>query len=226
MASASPKPPRYYNDSVFINCPFDEDYKPILRAIVFAIYDSGFISRCALEEIDSGQNRLERILRIISECKYGIHDISRTELGHANLPRFNMPFECGLYWGSQHFGSDWHAKKKLLVLDSEANRYRNSLSDIAGQDIKAHDNNPCTAIDRVCTWLSSHSRRQTIPGGTEIWRRYEVFLAELPAILAEAGVTSDEINSLDYYGYYTKFVEKWLKIREAQAREGRNSRRR
>ena len=37
---------RLYEISVFINCPFDNKYRPILRAIVFAIYDSGFIPRC------------------------------------------------------------------------------------------------------------------------------------------------------------------------------------
>lgn len=28
-----------YNDFVFVNCPFDGDYKPILRAIVYALLD-------------------------------------------------------------------------------------------------------------------------------------------------------------------------------------------
>lgn len=217
MRKSLTRPPRHYNDSVFINCPFDNKYRPILRAVVFAVYDSGFIPRCALEQMDSGPNRLGRILGIISECRYAIHDISRTELGRTNLPRFNMPFECGLYWGSQHFGSQWHYDKKLLVLDSEGDRYRDSLSDIAGQDIKVHHNDPRAAIDRVRTWLNSHSRRRTIPGGAEIWRRYELFRAELPAMLRAAKVTRAEINSLDYYVDYTKFVEKWLRIREARA---------
>jgi hypothetical protein len=218
MANPLTRRPRGYNDSVFINCPFDNRYRPILRAIVFTIYDSGFIPRCALEEMDSGPNRLERILRIIAECRYGIHDISRTELGRTNLPRFNMPFECGLYWGSQHFGSDWHSEKRLLVLDSQGDRYRDSLSDIAGQDIKVHSNDPRMAIDRVRTWLSGHSRRRTIPGGAEIWRRYELFRRELPAMLRQARLTRRELDSLDYYVDYTKFVEKWLRSREAKAR--------
>ena len=35
---------------MFINCPFDAVYEPLFDAIVFAVYDCGFIARCALEE--------------------------------------------------------------------------------------------------------------------------------------------------------------------------------
>jgi len=73
-----------YNESVFINCPFDKDYKALFDAIVFTIFDCGFIARCALEENDSSVNRIEKIYAIISECRYGIHDISRTELDPDN----------------------------------------------------------------------------------------------------------------------------------------------
>lgn len=225
MASFPTRRPPRYNDSVFINCPFDENYGSILRAIVYSIYDCGFIARCALEETDSGPTRLGRILQIISECKYGIHDISRTELSRANLPRFNMPFECGLYWGALYFGAGWHAEKRLLVLDSERDRYRDSLSDIAGQDIKVHNNEPRAAVEHVRTWLNSRSKRQTIPGGAEIWRRFEAFSLELPAMLEECQITRAELDSLDYYHDYTKLVEQWLKISEANARERQNSRR-
>ena len=31
-----------YRDSLFINCPFDEEYLPIFRAIVFTVAACGF----------------------------------------------------------------------------------------------------------------------------------------------------------------------------------------
>jgi hypothetical protein len=34
---------------VFINCPFDDTYKPIFEAIVFVVNDLGFVAGCALE---------------------------------------------------------------------------------------------------------------------------------------------------------------------------------
>lgn len=80
-----------YNDSVFINCPFDDDYKPILRAIVFAVYRCGFYPQTALDEDDGTDLRLLKIIRKMKNCRYGIHDLSRIELNKANFPRFNMP---------------------------------------------------------------------------------------------------------------------------------------
>ena len=65
----------HYNDNVFINCPFDLVYKPLRDAMVFAIYDCGFIARCALEEEDASQVRIDNIYNIIADCRYGIHDM-------------------------------------------------------------------------------------------------------------------------------------------------------
>ena len=72
---------RSRSTDVFINCPFDDTYKPIFEAIVFAVYDLGFVARCALEVDDSGEARLTKITRIIEQCPYGIHDISSVGLG-------------------------------------------------------------------------------------------------------------------------------------------------
>ncbi len=65
--------------SVFINCPFDAQYRPLFEAIVFAVFACGFRPRCALEIDDASQVRIDKIFKIIAECKYGVHDISRTE---------------------------------------------------------------------------------------------------------------------------------------------------
>jgi hypothetical protein len=142
--------PVQYEDNVFINCPFDQEYKPIFYAIIFAIHDAGFVARSALEISDAAQNRFEKIVKIISESKYGIHDISRTELDPVNsLPRFNMPLELGLFLGSRKFGSREHRTKVCVILDKEPYRYQKFISDIAGQDIFSHDNDPRKAIEKV-----------------------------------------------------------------------------
>jgi len=108
----------HYEDNVFINCPFDEEYKPIFDVIIFTVHDAGFVARCALEISDATQNRFEKIVKIISESKYGIHDISRTELDPLNsLPRFNMPLELGLFLGCRKFGSRKHSTKVCVILD-------------------------------------------------------------------------------------------------------------
>lgn len=80
------------NYSVFLNVPIDRTYRPLLEAAVFAIYDCGFVARCALEDDDSSRIRVDKIYDLISESNYGIHDISRVTLNYPHrLPRFNMP---------------------------------------------------------------------------------------------------------------------------------------
>jgi len=69
-----------YEDSVFLNVPFDQKYRRLSDAMVFAVHDCGFIARSALEVEDSGQARVEKILNIIEQSKLGIHDISRAGL--------------------------------------------------------------------------------------------------------------------------------------------------
>ena len=90
---------KHYALNVFVNCPFDAEYKSTLfPAIIFTIYDCGFRARSALEDEDGGKNRLDKIFSIINSSKFGIHDISRTELDRdTNLPRFNMPLELGAF---------------------------------------------------------------------------------------------------------------------------------
>jgi hypothetical protein len=90
---------------VFINCPFSSDYDEHFQAITFTVQRSGFKPRCARESDDGGEVRIDKILRIIRESPYGIHDISKTEPDPVSgLPRFNMPFELGLYLGARTFG--------------------------------------------------------------------------------------------------------------------------
>lgn len=103
-----------YETGVFINCPFDASYRPIFEAIVFCVADCGYRPRCALEADDSGEVRVEKILNIVSGCRFGIHDLSRTELdGATGLPRFNMPLELGFFLAAKRFGAGKQKRKRF-----------------------------------------------------------------------------------------------------------------
>ena len=152
-------PIRLRSKDVFINCPFDDKYKPIFDAIVFAVRDLGFIARCALEIDDAGEVRLDKIVRLIGQCAYSVHDISSVGLGlGTNLPRFNMPLELGLDLGCKRFGNRAQRMKACLILDSDPYRYRASISDISGQDIHSHGARPESAITELRNWLASLSK--------------------------------------------------------------------
>lgn len=116
------KPPA--SKSVFINCPFDDGFKPILRAMVFTIISSGHHPRCALDATDGAEVRVSKIAKMIGECDWGIHDLSRIELDPgAGVPRFNMPMELGLHLGARLFGRGRHRRKRALILEADPHRY-------------------------------------------------------------------------------------------------------
>lgn len=193
---------------VFVNCPFDEAYKDIFYAIIFTVFDCGYNVRCALEVQDSSEVRIEKITKIIRECKYGIHDISCTELDkNSGLPRFNMPFELGMFIGAKRFGDNRQRKKVCLILDKERYRYQRFISDIAGQDVQSHKNDVHEVIKVLRNWLQNASGRTVIPGGSEILRRYQLLKSDLPVLCAKLRLDVDEMIFSDYIN----IVSIWLK---------------
>jgi len=101
-----------------VNCPFDDAYRLIFESIVFVVHDCGYIARCALEVDDASQVRIDKIASIISACRFGIHDISRTEPDAVTgLPRFNMPLELGMFLGAKRYGRGEQRQKSCLILD-------------------------------------------------------------------------------------------------------------
>lgn len=198
-----------YDRSVFVNCPFDPDYAPVFDAVMFAVHDCGFIPRCALEEDDSARVRVDKIYDIIEACRLGIHDVSRTELDPAlGLPRFNMPLELGVFLGARRYGRARHQEKRCLVLDRERFRYQAYLSDLSGQDIRAHGDDPMKAIRAVRDWISQFTPDDVLlPGGKKMAERYALFLRDLPALLAAVSIERGEL----IYNDYTTLVVGWIK---------------
>jgi hypothetical protein len=185
------------SSDVFINCPFDDGYKPLFEATVFTIFDCGFRPRCALEADDGAKVRVEKIKDIIKECPLGIHDISRVQLSSSGFPRFNMPFELGLFLGAQCFGPQKQRDKKCLILDTEKFRYQKFLSDIAGQDIQAHEGDVDKLIKIVRRWLIQFAPGKKLPGEKKIQDKYRVFRERLPKICDLAGVDEHDLTYID-----------------------------
>lgn len=197
-----------YSWNVFINVPFDDQYSLLRSALVFAIYDCGFVPRCSLEEDNGGNVRFGKILALISESRFAVHDISRTELDPVNgLPRFNMPLELGVFIGAKEFGGSRHKTKNCLVLDIERYRYQKFLSDIAGHDIYAHANDAKKLIGCVRDWLNVASEGKPMPGGRAIFNRFEKFRAQLPAMCDAIPIGEDELTYVDF----NHFIEAWLR---------------
>ena len=193
-------------DDVFINCPFDRAYDPIFKAIVFSVYACGFRPRSALELDDGGQTRIDKLYGLIGECRYGIHDLSRTEFDDVNqLPRFNMPLELGLFLGAKRFGGSAQSAKRALILDVERYRYQRFISDLAGMDIHGHGGDAVAALRKTRDWLANVSRR-VLPSGDRVARLFQSFLADLPTLAADLEFDPNSVPYVDF----ERMIVGWL----------------
>ena len=203
--------PKDYDINVFINCPFDQKYLKLFHTLVFAVTDCGFIARCAQEDDDGSEVRVQKILRIIRECRVGIHDISRTEVSpKSRLPRFNMPLELGMFLGAKQYGTGKQGEKKCLVLDKEPYRYQQYISDIGGQDIHSHNGDDATVVQIVRDFLGGLQPGIITPGPEMIHKRYVAFSNELPVLCQKFGIEPAKVNFKDY----RTFAQTWLKDRK------------
>ncbi len=196
---------------VFINCPFDSEYQPIFQAILFTLLACGMRPRCALEEDNGAEVRLLKITKIIEECDFGIHDISRTESDQVSgLPRFNMPFELGLFLGVKH---GQQQKARTLILDRERYRYQTFLSDIAGQDIRSHDNQPQKVVAAVRNWLATNLKNRDFPGDKKLNKLLRSLSQEWTSILHKLGHSPEHLTFVDH----VKILNSWLEENASDA---------
>ena len=164
-----------FNRNVFVNCPFDDQYKPILQAVLFCLVVLELKPRLATERSDAGEQRIIKIRELIASSRYSIHDLSRCEARYAGeLSRLNMPFELGMDFGCRYYGGTRYSKKVILVLEEERYRYQKAISDLAGSDIEAHGGDYEAAVRIVRRWITEQNRSQKL-GTRRIFSLYEDF---------------------------------------------------
>lgn len=184
----------HYN--VFINCPFDNSYFPLLKPLLFTIVYIE-LNPMISETSDSGEVRLTKIRNLMAVSKYSIHDLSRIEpIKRKDYPRFNMPFECGIDFGLKMSLHEDYSEKKFLILDKEQFRYQKIISDISGNDIKAHKNEPEQVVKVVRDWFKP--TKKDIPRHKEIWLAYNEFEFDYEQILIGEEYDPKDINALTF----------------------------
>lgn len=185
-----------FRDNVFVNCPFDDDYLPLLRPLLFCIIYLGMTPRIALEALDSGAPRFDKIVSLIRQSKFAIHDLSRLQSSTAGeFFRLNMPFELGLDVGCRLFRSGQASGKKCLILEAERYRYQIAISDLSNSDIAAHSNDPVRAVTAVRNWLNNEASLRA-PGPAEVWSRFNEFMAANYDVLKLRGFSDADVDRL------------------------------
>ena len=199
---------------MFVNCPFDADFRQMMLAMVFTIQRLNFHPRLALERNNSAESRIQKIVGLIEESKFGLHDLSRMESKAANeLARMNMPFELGIDFGCKHLKIGKWSEKKILILDSGQYRYQAALSDLAGSDIRSHKNKTKKAIREVRDWLVVESR-QAGPSFRSIWSDFNYFNSFLADELEKIGAKPKDIDQTPV-AEVMRYMELWFDTRDS-----------
>jgi hypothetical protein len=197
-----------FDKNVFINCPFDKDYTPLLRTLSFVLLYLELEPNLS-QTLSSSTIRINQIKQYIKNCKFSIHDLSRSKaLEKGELPRFNMPYELGLDIGASEYGGKKLQNKKALILETDKYHYQKVLSDIAGQDIANHNNDPKVLTLKVRNWISDNSPGKIIPSQSQIWYAFNQFSADLLTSLSST-YSMSEIEEMPI-GDYIKFAKDWL----------------
>jgi len=185
-----------FDENVFVNCPFDAEYLPLLRPLLFTIIYVGLTPRIALETLDSGEPRIQKIVTLIRESKFAIHDLSRIEARRkGEYFRLNMPFELGLDVGCRLYRDGPWAQKRCLVLEAKRYRYQAAISDISNSDIAVHNNDPESVATEVRNWLNNEAGLKA-PGPSAVWGAFLDFMATNYDELKQRGFSDRDIERL------------------------------
>lgn len=186
-----------FSKNVFINCPLDPEYFPLLKCLLFTIKKIGFTPRLALERHDSGEIRLQKIKQLIEESKYSIHDLSKVVAENkGDYFRLNMPFELGLDLGCRDYHIlEKYRGKKFLILEKEKYTTQKALSDLSFADCKYHKNEPEEMVYEVRSWFVETGLKG-IQSASTIWDEYNYFYTNLFQEKKSVGFSKKDIERI------------------------------
>lgn len=185
-----------FEKNVFINCPFDESFYPLLRPILFTVIYLGLNPRIATERFNSGEARVNKIIELITDSKFAIHDLSRIKATKSGeYFRLNMPFELGLDIGCSQFKPGKWSRKFCLVMVAEKFKYQAAISDLSNSDVAVHRNDPEDVIAEVRNWLN-HTCGLKADGPSRILAIFNEFTATHYRSLKSRGFSDSDIEKL------------------------------
>lgn len=202
-------PGNTFSRNVFINCPFDAEYVPLLRPLLFTVVYLGYHPRIAAERFDSGEQRIQKICSLLTESKFSIHDLSRTQARRrGEVYRLNMPFELGIDIGCRLFRAGETRNKMCLVLESKPYDYQKAISDLSGVDVKAHGQEPERLVRHVRNWFVTNDLHTAV-SAAKIWDDFNEFMADFYQKREREGFRNEDLQAMPI-PEYVSFIKQWL----------------
>jgi hypothetical protein len=196
------------NDAVFINCPFDAEYEPLLRVLLFTVIRCGLHPRIARERLESAEPRISKLVELIKDTRWGIHDLSRIKAKKkGEFYRMNMPFELGLDIGAKIFSKN-HEDKKVLIIAEKPFDHQIGLSDLSNSDIRYHKSDAETLTHEVRNWFRE-SGLNSLPPGSRVWDDFNAFMSDFEIKRAMEGYKDADIRNMPV-PEFLDFIKRWV----------------
>lgn len=203
-------------DNIFINCPFDKKYKPMLDAMLFTVVYCGYEPRISSEKFNSFELRLLKIKELIKKSKYSIHDLSRMKSSkQGEYGRFNMPFEIGLDYGCKVYGGNKHKDKKCLILAERKYAYQKAVSDLNGIDIASHNSKPENLVRKVRNWIRGNLSSGDIESPYDLWTYYLEFTAHFGLSMTDRNFKKKDIEEMPVKEFLD-LMKDWVKKKKSK----------
>ncbi len=164
--------------SVFLNIPYDSQFEDLYLAYIVGLTQLGLKINATLAVPNQG--RLDRIVELIEESDFSIHDLSRIETS-SGIPRFNMPLELGL---ALYRSRATHGRHRVFVFEKKRYRMQRSTSDISGVDPQIHHGRPRGVMVGLRNIFHQTDRTTSVP---EMLTSYRAVKRRLPELRRVAG---------------------------------------
>ena len=187
---------------VFLNYPFDEDFKHFSLALHFAVVAARLIPICAFDLTSPDRPRLEMLIDAIVGCNYSAHDLSRIRgEGDQNIARMNVPVEMGMaIFHASHSQREQHRCAFFVPTPHE---HRLVVSDLGGLDPPCYDNDESTLVSKVYEWLrtivpTDDFNTQPTPRILEGFQEFKVRLSKVNGSGIDGQPSHDEAQEVMY----------------------------
>ena len=145
----------YKDSAVFINCPYRDNYAPLLDAITFSVAASNLVPILALDFSDPDRLRLQNIMKLIKNSAFSVHELSDANvIDDDGYTRMNMPLEMGMALFYDFYSSE--TNHRCLFFVSKDYEHQKRVSDISGLDPVMHENNEMLILNYTYEFLQKH----------------------------------------------------------------------
>ena len=131
--------------------------------------------------------RLPRLHRLLSNCRYSVHDVSRLRGdGPDHLARMNMPLELGFAIAFHYERNGSRREHTWWCMCSGGYIYKQAISDLEGIDIEPHDETIDSIIAATAVFLRRHLKYDQRVSASSVRRAFDIFQLKLGKRAADA----------------------------------------